>query len=406
MLLSCVSYNLSKSNLDIAMKADEFINPLYDKKVDSKSWMIVLKLKDYLSMIDLAEEHKYQRAVLGAKYYKALIFDILQDSVIPPISVYYEKEIKEGCDFDEGSKFKVLDGLQRSYCLLVCERILQHINGTLAIGELRSEEKTLLANIAKIQDRVLTLENFYNKKIYIEVWENLNPKSILYKMIVLNTGQRKMDYDHQLDILNISIENELKSAGIPIITKKEKQEGNGNSEAFNLSNIVEGLVSYVNRTPVSGKKDAAESLFNKLEFDSDDDDAIGIIYDSNTYDNLIWTLKTINSKLIEKYKNDNPLKKYEPFLVSFLAALGYSYYYYAGTNNIEAFEASKQKLLDRIEKEDDPLNINAMNPIYNSFKSSIGDKRRKLIFESLKDFFVSGSATKIDWSSTNTRFFG
>ena len=367
------------------MKVENFLSTsLTDKKIQGVSWMVVITIEQYLSMIDL-ENNPYQRNKLGVKPYKKLIEDLLNDTVIPPISVVYDEEnIDLNSDLDTNKKFIILDGLQRTNCLLHCIELLKKNESTGTIKD---------------------VNEFYKKKIYLEIWERLNLQTILYKMLVLNTGQKKMDYSHQLDILNESVKKELKENGINLITVKEIKEGLPKKGLFHLADVTEGLVSFINTVPISGKKDAAEFLFETfnvgLNSGEENNTTLSAISDKDTYTYLIWTLKEFNQLLNDCYGDNNPLIKYNVFLISFLASLGY-----ALKRDKENLAKKVQVLVNKCKSESDPLKLGFFQEYYNSFKTGIGEKRRKFVYEVFKDFFISKEyENELNWVEVYERYF-
>lgn len=344
-----------------------FNEPLIDKRIKGKSWMTKMKVKDYLSLVDIAG-NSYQRNLQSLSFYRKLIEDLINDTTMPPISVVYP----DTCiDFDKGlnvnKKFIILDGLQRTNCLLECRAKLES-------GKVNSE-------IYK------SVEEFDNKLIYVEIWEKLSLKDILYKMVVLNTGQKKMDYEHQLDILISSIRNDLDEIGVKYYTNNEKAQYRGKTGVLPLSIIASALVSYINKSPIKSKKNAAEYLFNEFDLNIESGEAestLNLINSNDTYSYLKWALVDFNNMLEEKYKENNPLIKYDVFLISLMASLGFSY-----NKNSNLLNEKIRLLQEKFKVEEDPIKIRRFEMCYKSFKTGIGDKRRRFIFNSFKYYFIS-----------------
>lgn len=342
-----------------------FREPLIDRRINGTSWMVKMKIGDYLKMIDL-EGNIYQRTLQSLSFYQKLIQDLLNDTTMPPISVVYPEE---SINFDKGldkrKKFIILDGLQRTNCIIQCKRLIE---------EGRSEGEFKM------------LEKFENKYIYVEIWEKLELRNILYKMVVLNTGQKKMDYDHQLDILSSSIKTTLDEMGIKYYSSKEKKDFKGDNEIFPLSLITSGLVSFINKAPIRNKKNAAEFLFNNFNLDieaGDSETTLKLINSEDTYKYMEWVLIKFNRMLCEKYGDDNPLIRYDVFMVSLFASLGFCY-----DRKPELLEKKIKILENLFETSEDPLKMKQFDTIYKTFKTGIGDKRRKFTFGSLRRYFM------------------
>ncbi len=353
--------------------------PLLDAKINGKSWIVKMNIGDYLE-ITSTESNKYQRNLQNLSFYRKLIQDLLDDTVMPPISVVYPgREI----NFDEGldpeKKFIILDGLQRTNSILECIEIIKE---------------------GKSKGKFQTVEEFLDKKIYIELWEKLDLKYILYKMVVLNTGQKKMDYEHQLDILSESIEGILEDNNIDYLTRKEEIDGGKDPSQYKLSTITTGLVSFLIGKPSPGKKNAAEYLFERfnLSMEGDEDEnALSLINDDYTYKYLTWVLKDLDGMITDKYGlSNNPLRKYDVYLISLLGSIGYAH-----GKNPKKLEEKIENLTALFEAEKDPLRLSVFNPIYSSFKTGIGQKRRRFIYETFKLYFTLSSSERLEWEEIN-----
>lgn len=346
--------------------SQNFSEPLTDRRIEGISWMVKMTIGDYLTMADITG-NRYQRNLQNLSFYKKLIQDLLNDTTMPPISVIYpERNInfKEGLAIN--NKFIILDGLQRTNCLLECIDIISK---------------------GKSEGKYKSVEEFKNKLIYVEIWEKMDLKNILYKMVVLNTGQKKMDYEHQLDILSDSVKIKLNEMGVIYYLKADRGTREIKNDEFELSTITAGLVSFLNKSPIPGKKNAAEFLFNRFDISieaNELDNSLNLISDVATYDYLKWVLVDFDRLLSERYGSKNPLRNYDVFMISLLASIGYSY-----SRKPEVLKEKIRNLEELFRKEEDPIKLNLFEVIYKSFSSGIGDKRRRFIFNSFKFYFLS-----------------
>lgn len=106
-------------------------------------------------------------------------------------------------------------------------------------------------------------------------------------MVVLNTGQKKMDYNHQLEILNDSVKTKLLELGIDFTTATQKAQNGPDKSKITLSAITEALVSYINKSPISGKKGAADFLFERFNImleSGSENTMLKTIEDDSTYE--------------------------------------------------------------------------------------------------------------------------
>lgn len=330
---------------------------LFDSKIKCKSQMTLMTVEEYLNLTKL-EGNIYQRDLQRLSFYQKLIEDLLNDGVMPPISIVKQEK-----------RFLILDGLQRTNCLHKCIELIEK-------GEKSSFE---------------SVELFKQKEIYVEIWEEMTLESLLYKMIVLNTGQKKMDFAHQLEILSTSVQHKLKKDGISFNTKAERREN-----LLNITTITEGLASFINGSPLKSKANAAEFLFNRFNSISEDVNAsLNLVNDTETYELLKWTISELNSKLNKLYGDRNPFVVNDVFYVSFMASLGFS----IKKIGYEKLEQKKNNLIAQLSKDIDVFNIKDYETYYNSFSTGIGTKKRKLVFDAFREYFIKGGGEdKIDWS--------
>lgn len=351
-----------------------FEEPLIDKKINGVSWMVKMTIGDYLKMIDM-DGNVYQRDLQSLSFYKKLIDDLLNDTIMPPVSVVYPEcdiNLKKG--LNPNNKFIILDGLQRTNCLLQCIKLI---------------------NDGKKECIFKTVKEFEAKEIYVEIWEKLDLKNILYKMLVLNTGQKKMDYDHQLDILSTSVRAELENYNIKYYISKDKKKIENKQDNYALSTITSALVSFISQIPIRNKKNAAEFLFNNFELDlnsGDGEKTLDLINSEETYKYLNWVLVDLNSLLDEKYGAENPLKRYDTFLIALMGSLGFCY-----AKKPELLKRKIKVLEESFVIEADPIKLKQFEIIYNEFKTGIGDKRRRFIFDSLNRYFLNDVYDEFIW---------
>ncbi|MFG6347328.1 MAG: hypothetical protein K1W15_01250, partial [Lachnospiraceae bacterium] len=125
-----------------------------------------------------------KRVKTSKTVYSLLKPDLLNGCVIPPLVlaiVGYDDNIKnisnDGLqDYIKKNRSNVLilDGLQRTHTLIDAE------------NEAIRQKNT---------------DKFYNYKLRLEVYVNINKFGVLYRMLTLNTGQTPMSARHQMEML-------------------------------------------------------------------------------------------------------------------------------------------------------------------------------------------------------------
>lgn len=207
----------------------EIKSTLEDKKVNAKSILIEISIRDYLGLArQIVKSNEFQRRrIRGSKsIYSMLKADILDECVIPPIVLAYTKadqsleENIEAAIEKEASHFVILDGLQRSYTLLDIE--------------------------SEIQSDIVRHEKFLKQLIRCEIYHGINRLGILYRMLTLNTGQTAMSLRHQIEIMYLDLIDENIS-GVKLLREAANARVRQVSD-YSFKDMVEGFNSYIERS--------------------------------------------------------------------------------------------------------------------------------------------------------------
>ncbi|CAA6804122.1 MAG: Unknown protein [uncultured Sulfurovum sp.] len=369
-----------------------------DLKIKKNIYLCELTISSYLELIEDSDNEDFdlQRSFLGMDFYKRLILDMILGADIPSVSlVHNNKEVslnnfKKDNKFNlEKEKFLILDGIQRTACLRIAKNIIQNPDKYKSFfDDFKSEIQV---------DSMPSIEIFQEYKLTVFIWEHLNLNDMLYKMVVLNTGQRKMSDKHQLDILANEIKENLETYNFELYTEREikdrtlKQKKLIANGDLLVSALSEGVVSYIKESPVKNKADAVEYLFERLTE-----------YKGLLNKNLIADLQLVIDIHTNFYmeKNDSQeyfFSQYEPLLIGFLSALGK-----ARNHSSLPQEKLDEKILylkENIMSNDWEVFIET----YRRFKSAIGYKRRHFSFEIFFSYFMNTYDNELDFDLAYSR---
>jgi len=377
----------------------EVLSLFKDNKIDARSILCKISVGSYIKMVqgNLNELDIQRGKMLSRKreVYSRLMEDLKNGALIP--SIYLA--IKEDSQLD--SKLKnckddmrkmeeilrnslteddtvILDGLQRTYCILNI------------IDELRESD-----------DR---LQQFYDEKLEVEIWYGMKFNSLLYKMIILNTGQVKMSIKHQLEILNIPLRAKI------ISISKDKHERDVQFSTFRkpidtkekfkykFSTVVEAYTSFLTGDEQVDKTNEVLKELERMRFIQEHstkadlkDEEVELFtktlleLDENVYNKYPEPLKGADeTSLILTSRSE--LLNSAPFLCSFFAALR------------KSIKRDKEKAKDRIEfflsklrKEDsDPIFLKKMAIILEEEKKRAkkwGEEQRRFFCRAFDEFF-------------------
>lgn len=209
------------------------MSTIKDYRINSTNIYVETSFGEYLQYAkDLIKNNDLQRKRVKTSktVYSLLKTDLLNGCVIPPLVLAIIgndaqlENIEEGAELQKyikthRNKVLILDGLQRTHTLIAAE--------IEAIAEKREHE-------------------FYNYKLRLEVYININKFGVLYRMLTLNTGQTPMSTRHQLEMLYSDM-LDTQIDGIKLITEVDGA-AHAEEKEFVFKNTIDGFNSYMNRS--------------------------------------------------------------------------------------------------------------------------------------------------------------
>jgi hypothetical protein len=331
-------------------------------------------IDDYLNLVgeNFGEFH-IQRKRENHKAYKRLEKDILKGALLPSITLAvkpdYVDKLNHLITEDDLSQLQIelaqagivniLDGLQRTY-------ILKDLKEA---GNNFKEDQTLL----------------------LEFWLEKDIKHLIYRIIVLNSGQKPMSMRHQVELLFLTIRERLEKdiEGLEIYMEKEGQKRNA-PKKFPLDRLVTAYQSFLTKSPEVKRENIVATKL--LEDDILDSDEEQLDKNFNNFKKYLSTYNDFDNEVFRIYSNgkSNWLAD-ENVMNSFFAAL--SDFGSISEKRRERIDVALQALNELLKKSvagEDPLGL----AIYEKVKTGIDPKKdnvgfatRKLIVSTFKEFF-------------------
>ena len=295
------------------------IDILKDEKVNCYSVMVQLSVEEYLKMVNSTFEKRGglegQRDTLktttAIRIRKRMVQDIEAGAVIPPIviGVIVPEEI-----------FSTLHTLDIKSFLALMERIdsdsISIIDGmqrTTAISEVLKNTPTDISQ----------------NKIRIEYWIASQVNSLIYRMLVLNTGQVPWNIRRQIEIVFRQIIKELeeKSPSVEILGINEEKRRSSPGQ-FQADNVIElFLVCSARKEKLDLQERLADEFLKQDLIESvANSNFTNIFYEVIDYlgkfDKVIAKYKDENSE--GYFKNGKDLFGSQPACVGFVTAIGLS----------------------------------------------------------------------------------
>lgn len=235
-----------------------------DNRSDCFSVMGTVTIKDYMDFID--EVYKNRGAITGQrdalknssaiKIRRRMVQDIARGTVLPPIVVgllvsdedferisiqkntaneYFDAELVSSLiDGVTTENISLIDGMQR----------------TTAIKEAIESNPEIGANILRI-----------------EIWIVKKINNLLYRMLILNTGQVPWNVRRQLEVLYAPIQNKIKSA-MPnaSIFSVDDQRRRAGSAQYQGDDVIELFMAFGSRKEKIEVKERIAEEFTRLDF--------------------------------------------------------------------------------------------------------------------------------------------
>lgn len=381
-----------------------------DKKIKAKCLLIDISIGKYIELVESNLEDMdimdIQRGkILSRKrdVYKRLMEDLKEETIIPPISLVLrekskvqneiksiteiqdiEKRINEGI---EKGDLSILDGLQRTYCIL------------------------------NVIDDLKNKETFLDTRIRAELWYDITYTAILYKMLVLNTGQVKMSMRHQIEILNILLREKISEVAseddvsVEFSTYKNPLPID-NTYAYKFSDIVEAFTSFIIKDPIVDKTNVVVQELERMKFIEEHSTSaiLGQEEEIREFTKILIALdKALGAKYNQPIKSEDETGKEIKFpwtsrneimgsaavLSGIFASFGKAF------NDKDKYNKCKKEFFEILQKdENDPLKLKIMSTILQDEKkrsTKFGETTRNFFFKAFKEFFNGENNFEIIW---------
>jgi|GEM_PF-660567 len=221
-----------------------------------------LPVANYLEVVgDEFEDFSIQRRRESHKAYQRLKLDIKAGALLPSITLAVKpdkvpgiKPLFEAAELDDSGlgalgialsqrgNVDILDGLQRTYIMT----------------DLKNEGHEFVVG----------------QKVLVEFWLESDLKKLIYRIIVLNAGQKPMSIRHQLELLFMSLKTSVEQSipGLEIYTERDNTRRN-RPRKFPLSSVVSGYQAFITSSAELHKDNViANQLIESSALDSSEEE--------------------------------------------------------------------------------------------------------------------------------------
>lgn len=340
---------------------------------------------DYLKIVgEQFFQFSIQRRREKFSAYSQMRDDIVAGTLLPTITLAvpiseaaYVREVCESNDLDgirsallSKGPLNILDGLQRTH-------ILRDI---LSSGHVFHEQQT----------------------VHLEIRAEPDLRQLIYRIIVLNAGQKPMSMRHQIEILSLSLKDVLEKS-IPGLDLVPEVDGGRRTKArkFALDRVAGAYHAYIIRSPEIEKQNLvaqrlSEETVLQQEVSQFGEQFIGFLEFFKLYcrlDDVVEEFQETGSDVQNAMSwlgNENTMNAFFAAVADF------------GTDEsrVNRIKVAVEALISSIseKKSNDGLGLDVFNKITAGFpsrKTNIGYATRKLILVTFKEFFRDEGHTQL-----------
>lgn len=366
---------------------------LLDGKLKCISILTRMTVSDYLGLVEKAYSNRGgisgQREALKQKtaisIRNRMIEDIKGGTILPPIVV---GAVVSGDRYDEIIKGNATDEDLKNEIIIDQLSIIDGMQRTTALLKAVSEK-----------------EDVNKREIRVEYWISDNSNSLLYRMLVLNTGQVPWNVRRQIEVIFSGIIKEIRDKvnNIEVITISDSSRRSKGGQ-YQAGDLVELFLAFGARTWKINTKEKLTDEFTRHDFlqSSGEIDLVNlfceVLENMVKLDILIDTkCKKSEEENTSKFKTGKDLFASQPARIGFISAAGEKIIGRPGDERSqEKIDECKRVFFDTINNvsenlkaksdEDvlDYIDFATLNQKMERKMSKVGDYERELFYEAFK----------------------
>lgn len=242
----------------------------FDERVKCVSLMTAVSIKDYLKLVQNAYADRgglqYQREALktttARRIRSRMISDVKRGAVLPPVVIGVVVDADTLAKIPEMKATEVIDLMSGK--LIGSMSIIDGMQRTTALLDAVKED-------AAVAD----------KSIRIECWIAETTDSLIYRMLVLNTGQVPWNLSRQLQVVYSPLIKEMTARiKFPRVLDREKAERRTKAGEYAPADLVELYIAFALRKTDVDTQETLADEFSRLDMT----DAL----DENQYNNFFY----------------------------------------------------------------------------------------------------------------------
>ncbi len=362
------------------MESLSIIGYTKDLRTNTNVLYAQISINDYIKLVgEDFDRFEIQRTRVNHSAYKRMRTDIINGALLPTITLAINPEVaKKYIDLVEeqneedlkallvdSEQIYILDGLQRTYI----------------INDIKSEG-------INFRD---------NQKLLLEFWFENDIKHLIYRLIVLNAGQKPMSMRHQVELLFMTMQQKLQSeiADLEIYSERDETKRN-KAKKLPFDRLVTAYYSFITKsTEVKRDNIIVQQMNEQTVMDSNEEDLANTF---NLFINYLQHYCDMDEEVFRIYSSfqdggERAVKNWladENVINSFFAALSS---FGNDDRKKERIEVALDKLVIKLKESkngDDPLDLKQLSIVrsgINPKKINVGFETRKILMNGFKEFF-------------------
>jgi hypothetical protein len=398
---------------------------ILDRRDDgnSKCYLCKLSLEDYIKGLDdTYQDYDIQREIVTNVYLDTLVETVLSRRHIPPIVLVVDKKDLT-TDDDELTikKFKILDGLQRTFRLQAIRKTITFCQQKLdpkedyetwnkfkfsrqfsnALREMDSNTDVLraVAAVFKKEGKSGLLKAFTENNQWFEIWTGLSAADEVRKMLTLNAGHKPVKTRHQLELLFLNLLPTLRageSQGFTIVREKETSSTRFSKDRqsghFHFAHIITSLLSLYEAKPIA----TSTSLIQGIQSDDSGIEQYEEFTTPGFLQEFVHFLVKLDKQLALQYKGNGILwMGREVSLAGLFGGIGA-----VAENSDESRATIMRRFIELTKNHPKVLNLDQFEDARNSLdlsKVNIGNVNRAAVFSAVKQILTAPKPIQLDW---------
>lgn len=361
-----------------------------DKRTDTPVVYAQIPISEFLSLVGSEfESFAIQRRREKHKTYERMKKDLIAGALLPSITLAVKPErvaairpMHAASDYQQlaislsqPGGVNILDGLQRTYI----------------IKDLQDEGVELNAD----------------QTLHLEFWLEESINNLVYRIIVLNAGQKPMSMRHQIELLFSTLKQRLEDK-IPSleIYRERDQTRRRRSRKFALDRLASAYQSYITRSPeVSRENVVAQQIIEADAMDASEEE---LTTEFNSFLRLLARYCDLDDHVCRIYVQQDDEAEM-PTGANWFGSENVLQSFFAANSQYAVSELQKtrsDKALDHLlsalaasSQGDDPLGLRRLLEIQQGFnprKVNIGAATRKLLMNGFKELMRNEGETPME----------